>query len=107
MIKLFDPRKIIKIALPSFPESEIEIYDTLLANQMLKVQDLQTDSEKGLAVLKYFIKSWNFVDENEKPLEITIENIGLLPVKDFTFLMDEVSSSMDFLGKKKEKNSNA
>ena len=103
MTKLLDPRKIIKITLPSFPDSEVEIYDGLLTGEALGLNKEEADNETGMLLLQKIIKSWSFVDENEKPLAITKETLGLLPMKDFKMLMDKVNKTMGFLVEKETK----
>lgn len=101
---LLDPRKTFKIELPSFPGSEVELYDGLLTYQVQTLKSGLTDYETGTQLLQLLIKSWSFVDENEQPIPVTVETLGKLPVKDFTSLMDEVTKMMDFLGNKKTTN---
>jgi hypothetical protein len=103
MTKLFDPRTVKKIELPSFPGSEVELYDGLLTQQAIEINKKDDDYDIGMNMLQYIIKSWSFVDENEKPLPITRETLGMLPMKDFSMLMNEVEKTMDFLGKKEMK----
>jgi len=103
MSTLFDPRKVIKVQLPSFPDAEVEIYDGLLTHQAEQLQKAENDYETGINLLKVIIKGWSFVNEKEEPLPVTKETLGLLPIKDFTVLMDSVNKTMDFLGKKEQK----
>ena len=103
MTKLLDPRKILKFGLPSFPGSEIEMYDGLLTSQALDLGKAGSDYETGIVLLQNIIKSWSFVDETEKPLAINKESLGMLPMKDFKILMDKVNETMDFLEKKETK----
>lgn len=103
MTKLFDPRTVKKIELPSFPGSEVELYDGLLTQQAIEINKKEDDYDIGMNMLQFIIKSWSFVDENEKPLPISRETLGMLPMKDFSMLMNEVEKTMDFLGKKEMK----
>jgi len=102
-MKLLDPRKIIKVSLPSFENVEVDLYDSLLTEQLGEIGSDLTDYERGIRTLQFLIKSWPFTDDKEQPLTITKENLGKLPVKDFTAMMEAVTKSMDFLGKEKTK----
>lgn len=100
--KLFDTRKIIKITLPSYSDSEVELYDGLLTHEFEKLSDVEKDYDRGIETLRLLIKKWSFVDDEEKPLEVTKENMGKLPAKDFTFMMKKVGDIMGDITEKKE-----
>jgi len=85
-----DIRKTSELTLPSYPDSKIVLYDRILAGGMERVMSAKTDFEKGLVALQELIKDWNFVDENGKKLEVNLENLRRLPLKDLTFLMEKV-----------------
>ena len=103
MTKLFDVRKVKKINLPSYPDVEIELYDQLLTSDVGRLTNISSDYEKGIEVLRCLIKSWSFVDEKDKPCEITKENLEKLTAKDFTFLMNATSDTLSFLDKEQKK----
>ena len=103
--KLFDTRKTIKIALPSYPDSEVELYDGLLTFEFEKLTEVEKDYDRGIETLRFLIKSWSFVDDNEKPLEVTKEVLGRLPAKDFTYIMEKVGEIMNQMIEKKEPSS--
>lgn len=98
-IVLKDIRKTYTIELPSFKGSEVVLYDGILFGNAIDIQALKDDVEKGIATTVSMIKDWNFTDENEKVLEITEENIKMLPADDINFLMETVNSRIE---KKKE-----
>jgi len=102
-IILTDPRKIKKVKLPSFPEAEIEMYDSMLYCQVAEIDKLTSDYDRGVEILRLLIKSWPFVDEKEKALEVNKENLGKLPIPDVILLMDTITESFDFLGLQKKK----
>ena len=89
-VTLKDVRKITKIELPSYKESEIELYDDLLFGEIDKINKIKDDTEKGYAVLVDLIKDWNLYDEEKKKLDPSKEVFMKLPVKDLTFLMQKV-----------------
>lgn len=101
---LFDPRTTKKISLPSFPKVDIEVYNDLKTNQINTLQKIENDYERGIEIIRCLIKSWSFVDENNKPVEVSEEALGNLPAKDFTHLMNIVSESMKVVQEKKKKN---
>jgi hypothetical protein len=104
---LKDFRRTKEIELPSFPGSKVEIYDSILMREMMDVEspDLSADSSKvqiAFAKLPLFIKSWNFTDEEEKPLEITTENLSFLRMDDATFLLQQIQEFSSETKKKSE-----
>jgi len=105
MSQLKDIREIIKVKLPSFPEDEVVLYKGLLVHQIQNLVKLEGDYNKGIEILKTMIKSWTFVDENDKELEVSTKTIGLFPMKDFTVLMDKVNKEFESISVKKKKNS--
>lgn len=104
MTQLKDPRGTITIKLPSFPKDEVILYKGLLTHQVQHIVKVESDYDKGIAILKTMIKSWTFVDENDKELAVSDKTIGLLPAKDFAILMDEVNKEFDEVNVKKKKN---
>jgi len=74
-----------------------------LTFQLKKISEYDNDYDRGVETLRYLIKSWSFVDGDEKPLEITPEILGRLPQDDFTFLMDEVTKTFEKKDLKKKK----
>jgi len=103
MSSLLNALKTRKIELPSYPGSEVEIYDGLLTKDAISLAKSDNDFQNGVELLKKIIKKWSFVDEEGKEVEVTEESLGFLPMTDFSFLMDEVNKSMSFLEKKELK----
>jgi hypothetical protein len=96
-----DLRKTVKISLPSFPESEIEIYEDLLFGQMKSVSECSgSDMDRGILVLQHLIKDWNFVDEKNEKLKVDSETLSSFPLKDFTILMEKANSVFEEFSKK-------
>lgn len=85
-----DIRQTKEIKLPSYSDSKVILYDRILVGDLVKVQDIENDTERGIAILVFLIKEWNFTDKSDKLLPINKENIGLLPVEDMTVLMEIV-----------------
>ncbi|MCP6727529.1 MAG: hypothetical protein KJI69_05975 [Patescibacteria group bacterium] len=100
--KLFDTRKTIKIALPSFPDSEVELWDGLLTSEFEVLSNLEKDYDRGIETLRFLIKAWSFVDEKDETLDVTKETLGKLPARDFTFMMEQVGDIMETMTEKKE-----
>jgi hypothetical protein len=103
MSKLIDPRGVRKIKLPSFSEDEVELYEGFLTYQLNEFTKVKEDFDRGVLTLEFLIKSWTFVDEDDKTLKVTKENIGLLPSADFEVLMSAVGDIMDTVNGKKQK----
>lgn len=101
--QLLDVRKVQKMSLPSYPDSEVEYYDGLLTGQLSEINKLDDDNEKGIKTLEFLIKAWSFVDAAQKPLPITMENLKKLPLKDFMILMDKINEVMAVEEEKKKK----
>ena len=106
MTQLLDNRKTEKLKLPSFPDVEVEIYDGLLTGEYEAISKCEGEFTKGIEILKFLIKSWSFVNEKNEPLNVTKENLALLPIKDFTVLMNKASEALAFLVDEKKKSSN-
>lgn len=100
-----DVRKTVEVFLPSYPDSKVVLYESLLFGQVNELNDEKlTDVTRGVLSLKHLIKSWNFTDEKEKALPVTVETLNQFPIDDLTFLLNKVS---DFFtkGKKEKKES--
>lgn len=87
---LTDVRKTKKITLPSFPESEIEIFASLLVKDWKETSGLD-DKQAGIESLPKYIKSWNFTDASGSDLPVNSESMQTLPVDDLVFLMKAVA----------------
>lgn len=92
---LKDVRKSTAVELPSFPGSEIILWEDLLFGEVDKINKIKDDTEKGYAVLVDLIKDWNFYDEDGKKLVPDREVFMKLPVKDLTFLMEKVNKVLN------------
>jgi len=103
MVVLRDQRKTIEISLPSFKDSKVTLYDGMLFGDLAELDKAKTDMERGLLSLKLLIKDWNFTDEAEKKLEVTIENLKLFPFQDLTLMLEKIGDFFTKLGKESEK----
>lgn len=88
---LKDVRPTKTVSLPSFEGSEVVFYSAVLLSDMLEANKQDGDKGVGLHLLHKVIKSWNFVDEENKPVPVNAETIGKLPVPDAEFLLKEVA----------------
>lgn len=107
MPALKDFRRTKEIELPSFPGSKVVIYDSILMRDMMDLDstELSGDSSKAqvaFAKLPLFIKSWNFTDEADKPLDITTENLSFLRMDDATYLLQQIQQFSEEAKKKSE-----
>lgn len=95
---LKDFRTVKTIKLPSYPDSEVELYDGLLFKDAALIGKLQSkpdDISIIAEVMAKAIKSWNFVDEQEQPLPVTRENVEKLKVEDVIFLANAIAQSIE------------
>jgi len=79
------------ITLPSFKDSKVEIYASLLAKDLIGL-DRSDDFSVGISSLAKFIKSWNFTDDAGVDLPITQESLMNFNSNDLTALMEEIRS---------------
>jgi len=87
-----DVRKTIEVSLPSFPESKVVLYESLLFGQVNELNDEKLkEIDKGVLSLKHLVKEWNFTNEKGEDLPIAIETLNQFPVEDLTFLLEKVS----------------
>ena len=102
MTKLEDVRKTKKVTLPSY-KIEIVLHEELLTGEVNQIRKaFDNDDDRGLETIRLHIKSWPFVDNEEKPVPITIENINKLPMKDTLAILTEIGvSNTEEEGKKK------
>lgn len=92
------------IELPSFPGSKVEIKAKPLTGDLRtlgKKYPEATDpksndaQEYGMALILIMIVSWNFTDDDDKPLPIEEKYIDQLPAADFKLLTNKVMESVD------------
>lgn len=98
MPKLTDIRQTKSITLPSYPDSKVVIYDSMIMKTSLEISD--EDRNNPIRLLKYMIKEWNFTGEDDKLLPINEANIGLLKAEDATFLVEEIAKFAGITKKK-------
>lgn len=96
MAKL-QPRPTQTIKLLTNPEVEIVCYQSFTAQD---VEHMMDDSKVGsvLSPLVRVIKSWNLTDENDNPLPINRDTVGMLEARDVKHITDTLEVSLtDFL----------
>ena len=71
---------------------------------MKELESAETDLKRGIATLKLMIKDWNFTNEEGEKLEVTEENLNLLPVQDLTLLLNTITEYFGETVKKNKKN---
>lgn len=91
-------REPVIVKLPSFPDAEVYMLPYLMVEEQravlakypnLKDSSLVDQQDAGIALACSAIKSWNLaeeVDGEQKTLEITPENLSLLPSHDVNLL---------------------
>lgn len=100
-VVLKDIRKTIEITLPSFPESKVVLYNSLLFGDMKEIEEMKDDLGKGILTLKFMIKSWNFTSEDGKALEVNETNLNILPIEDLTLMLNKVGEYFKETAEKK------
>ncbi len=105
MVVLKDIRKTIELSLPSFPGSKVVLYDGLLFGQMKKIGDAKGEIDRGILVLQYLIKEWNFTNKEEVVLPVNEANLNQLPLEDLQILMERASKILEDISKKKPESS--
>lgn len=70
----------------------IDTYSSILIGDLGNVDLGKGGLDTNLEIIAKVIREWNFYDkeEDEKPYEISVENIKKLPVPDFEFLIKEL-----------------
>lgn len=102
MTKLVDTRKVKVVSLPSYPDVEIELYDGILTGEANSLKDIEDPHTQGLKALCLHIKSWSFVDENDKPIPIAPDALNKLPMVDVEALTKEVNVEVEKQTSKKK-----
>ena len=92
MPELKDFRQTKKITLPSYKDSELEIYDSLLAGDTFEISKITDEWESNLLMLTRIIKDWNFTDNKDNKMAITIENLKILKMEDLVSLIQELTN---------------
>lgn len=93
-IKFLDPRSTKTIELPSFPWSEVVIYESLLVSDQSNIESRFPNAiswwsdwlSATIAMIAATIKSTNFTDENDNDIIFGEEQIKLLPSDDLVVL---------------------
>ena len=101
---LRDIRKTITVTLPSFPTSKVILWEDLLGYQSKEIGDIKNDFDAGVTTLTFLIKEWNFVDEDDKSMDISAKALGQLPQRDLTFLFTKIFDAVRAREKKTKKN---
>lgn len=93
-VQLVDTRETVETTLPK-TGGVVVLYTSLLFGD---VDGVNAEDELGAGkhMLLKLIKSWNFVDAEDKPLEVTEDALALLPMEDMNHLIETMS---DFMAK--------
>lgn len=81
---LKDIRTIKEIILPSFPDSKVVIYDSILVGDLWAM-----DKQDPLYIFVKLIKEWNFTDDKGAAMPVNIENLKLLSASDLNFMAEQ------------------
>lgn len=113
---LKDLRKEIELKLPT-TGGKVWIYDYLIAKDSIEIDQIflketnidvkavNTNQTLSIRASKYYeaqdktliamVSRWDFVDEEGKKLEMTLENLGKLPKQDYEFIVKEVEERVN------------
>lgn len=91
MPKIQDAFKTIIVSLPSYPESQVEIKTNISMGELVESDKIENGLEKTIAIAAKMIVKWNFKDENENDIPVSLEIINQLPAIDITFLLDSIT----------------
>lgn len=100
-----DLRNIVRKELKTVPGGWIDFYDDITAGEIKKAQEAQKtgDISSSFEMVLSQIADWNFADNTEAILPITVESFDKLPIKiikEIAELQAEILSSLS--DKKKE-----
>lgn len=74
-------------------EAWVEVHQEMLMGEVMEMSKYKDNPESASPdVLCKLIKAWNFTDDNQKPLEITPENVSLLPIVYIAKIMEEAEA---------------
>jgi len=90
VLKDFRATKVLTV--PSFPDSKIEVYNSVLVGDSVNIDWANKNQfEVGIQRLLCHIKSWNFVNEDGKPMAVSRENLNFFREDDITYLLGEIT----------------
>ena len=101
-VKFVDTRPTVKVELPSFPGSEVEIYKSLTVGEDRKIAaEFGNEATPDVLIAKVLksVKKWNFTGDDDKPLSINKENLDRFPVNDLMAIVEAMTGEK--IGKKK------
>ena len=91
-VKINLERETKEVELPSFAGSKVVVYASLLVGDLGDVDLASENSLKmSLEALPKIIKSWNLIGQDDKDLPITSDTLKKMPLKDISFLLQEVA----------------
>lgn len=91
MPKISQAFSVIKVSLPSYLDSEVEIKTNISVGEVMEVEKTESDMEKAVLMAMKMILKWNFQDEAGADLPITKETLIQLPAVDLTYLLDTIT----------------
>lgn len=90
MPKLQDAFSSITISLPSYEGSQVVIKSSPNVDDIIKAEQTDGDVARSVVLATRMITSWNFTDNDEKPVPITEETIKQLPAADLEMIFNEI-----------------
>lgn len=93
--------KTVKVELPSYPGSEVVMYEKAPFGAIADVKDGMGNIDIAKNVLPRIILEWNLTDEKGNTLPINIETLLKLPLDDVNFLLESALEHIKGTLKKK------
>lgn len=90
MPKFTNKQNTVTVELPSYEGSKVTLKSSLSVGNIKTIYKEKDEFEQSICLLLAYIKDWNFVDEDDNPVEVTRENIEELPLEDFQFLSEKI-----------------
>lgn len=102
MPKIEDTIKKVDIILPSNKEVKLTIRKGMSVGDLEDVNIEEDDFKRSILMLEKMIVSWNFEDDDKKPLPIIYDNIRKINISDMNFIIKSADIKDGFLEQKQE-----
>lgn len=83
----------IMIQLVDLAGGEVIMKKHLTVWEMRAMDHTQSEFEIWIQTLLHAIVGWNFVDEDDKPLPVTMENLNMVSMNDMKILMEALQKT--------------
>ena len=87
-------RETVAVSLRAIEGAELQCYTSMTARDVEKI-NANKDGGNILLPLSLVISSWNLTNEKGEVLPITVENVGLLDIRDVNHIMKTINISLE------------